>query len=1148
MAGTTAGADGALKARAEANDALLLDVPAQEQDVPAQDSDATQDSDAAQDSDAEQDQLSPSLTDEYTEPDYILGRPMTDAEIAEQERITSEHTQHLKPIDTGITTALIGDVAVTCESTDDAMSLLNPDEAEAQTIPFGSVTENVPTAVNSANSYTSPSYTSADGRQGTALKATADCEADPRAKKVTDDEPNSHVKATAQVRSLSPKDPSGAPDTAYILADDVLVGGTTGSRYSLRDEGLVTAPKNQGDLGACWAFASIAASESNLLLTYPVLRASHPDFSEMHLAYATYQKSIDPLGGFTDDNTLTDQSEGYLDRGGNASYAMNVLAGWMGYGLESTYPYTDKRGASYVPDNLKSGGTIANSDSGYRLNGSIVTGMANSDIVKQYIRQYGAAVVMMYFSEGNRNYNPQTAAYFYNGSEACNHGVTLVGWDDDYSPSNFSPVVPKSAGAWIVKNSWGTNWGDGGYFYISYEDTVLKLSNASFFLAGANEYDNNYQYDAASSSGVFSVSSGTVRHATVFTIKSDEVLSAVSLYATPNTSYQIKVFKLAGSRSSITDPEQGEVVATGSGSTTFEGWKLVKLSPGVAAAPGDNYSVVVTLSSTNGSSSTAIPVEYSYNSIVTRERKQNFIDTGRGWADACDFLAGDSVGNLRVKLLTGDAAVENPITSITLSPGTLNLGRCETAKISAQTVLAGGGSTTDRVIFSSSDNTIASVESDGTVTARMPGTVTITAYAKSSPTVCATCTVTVAIKTPATSVEATDPELTVTKGKEARAAISVLPASSDDYLTWTADKSGIVSIVSYDNSYITVRGLSLGTTVLTGTTTSGRTCSITVTVENPLEMKETLAVAYDELPKTLDCLTEYMVDIRNSKKFSKYLDTATSVRYTPSLSTVTVTPLGNNGLSGFKLSISDVTSTKKSGDKLKFTATITYIKTSGSKSVTKTKKVMLSAGIVRPCTSLTVKDGLTTISSVKKNSKQTIEAVFNGGISTPSDTKLKYLVVDASGTPSAEAKRVISVSGKGEVKFKGPGTAYVKICLASSYDKKSKTYGKSCLVKAVCPVVSSVGFSEDTPVEVKAGASLNLKPFLVFSPSTPFGADNMKLKWTVDDKTLGSVSGKGLLKVKKKVTGAITVTVQAVGGVPKGAAAPEGRIRLTIVD
>ena len=58
-------------------------------------------------------------------------------------------------------------------------------------------------------------------------------------------------------------------------------------------------------------------------------------------------------------------------------------------------------------------------------------------------------------------WKPSTYAYYYNGTAGTNHLVAVVGWDDSFPASNFS-TTPAGNGAWLVKNSWGTGWGDGG--------------------------------------------------------------------------------------------------------------------------------------------------------------------------------------------------------------------------------------------------------------------------------------------------------------------------------------------------------------------------------------------------------------------------------------------------------------------------------------------------------------------------------------------------------------------------------------------------------------------------------------------------------------------------------------------------------------
>ncbi|WP_062399696.1 C1 family peptidase [Methanogenium cariaci] len=82
------------------------------------------------------------------------------------------------------------------------------------------------------------------------------------------------------------------------------------------------------------------------------------------------------------------------------------------------------------------------------------------------------------------------STYYWPGDEYesnSGHAVTLVGWDDDF-PADAFAVTPPGDGAFILKNSWGTDAGEDGFFYISYYDPIVGR------LAHADDEPYDYTY------------------------------------------------------------------------------------------------------------------------------------------------------------------------------------------------------------------------------------------------------------------------------------------------------------------------------------------------------------------------------------------------------------------------------------------------------------------------------------------------------------------------------------------------------------------------------------------------------------------------------------------------------------------------------
>ena len=85
--------------------------------------------------------------------------------------------------------------------------------------------------------------------------------------------------------------------------------------------------------------------------------------------------------------------------------------------------------------------------------------------IKQAVYTLGGLYTTMYYADSA--FNGATNSYYYTGSSFANHSVTIVGWDDNYDRTKFL-TLPPANGAFIIRNSWGSGWGQSGYFYISY--------------------------------------------------------------------------------------------------------------------------------------------------------------------------------------------------------------------------------------------------------------------------------------------------------------------------------------------------------------------------------------------------------------------------------------------------------------------------------------------------------------------------------------------------------------------------------------------------------------------------------------------------------------------------------------------------------
>jgi uncharacterized repeat protein (TIGR01451 family) len=225
-----------------------------------------------------------------------------------------------------------------------------------------------------------------------------------------------------------------------------------------------------------------------------------------------------------------------------------------------------------------------------------------------------------------------------------NHAVDIVGWDDNYSKNNFINGAPGN-GAFIIRNSWGSDWGDNGYFYVSYYDKYLANSDYNVIFMDAeptSNYDNIYQYDPYGSVGNLGYDSDVGWFSNVFKSNGNEKLKASSFYVfSPDSTYKIFVYlNLRGN-----NPEDGVLVDSQSGVITTEGYKTIQLTNIVQLLKGQEFSVVVELNSPNDLY--PVTIEYplpGYSSKATASPGESYVSSdGKSWEDLTNILPNANV-------------------------------------------------------------------------------------------------------------------------------------------------------------------------------------------------------------------------------------------------------------------------------------------------------------------------------------------------------------------------------------------------------------------------------------------------------------------------------------------------------------------------
>ena len=633
-------------------------------------------------------------------------------------------------------------------------------------------------------------------------------------------------------------------DEEYQIIPDVLndnysyIDGTEITKAAAYPSTYKTANlpdvRNQGSYGVCWAFSTISLIETNLIKKNLV--SNDIDLSELHLVNYTYNCVNDPLGGLEGDINKFDTSHGsVMQYGGNVEMAANSLLDWEGAVNEDVVPYTTEYVRqvenNQLDDSLAYGKDVAHVQNFYRVN------TTSKEDIKKAVMDYGA-VSISYWSDQSSNwstqyYNSLTAAYYCPEGHTTNHAVNIVGWDDDYSSDNFA-TKPEGNGAWIVRNSWGSEYGKDGYFYLSYYDKSIYSVGYTLEAELSDNYNNNYQYDGAMLYGYMGYA-GSNKYSNIFEAKANlggsENIKAVSFMtgSSTNLNYTVSVYT---NLSDDANPESGTLAAQKSGVTTYDGMYTVVLDSSVNINEGKKFSVVVEVNSNSGKTSylayerSMQSGEAGYWCTASIKANQSFINSPyNGWNDFSNKSYG---GNFIIKAFTDNettTTVDVEKVSLNKSATTLTEGESETLTATITPSNATGDKT---VKWSSSNAEVAAVDSNGKVTAKKAGTAVITATSSNRKT--ASCTVTVKQKEIAiTGISLNKSTTSITEGESETLTATITPsnATGDKTVKWSSSNAEVAAVDS--NGKVTAK--KAGTAVITATSSNRKTASCTVTVK-----------------------------------------------------------------------------------------------------------------------------------------------------------------------------------------------------------------------------------------------------------------------------------------------------------------------------
>ncbi len=343
-------------------------------------------------------------------------------------------------------------------------------------------------------------------------------------------------------------------------------------------------------------------------------------FDELRAVYPVYSVSDEELRKYVEREYAailaeTEAGDYYAETKGEWAVPERDSSGLLNYMKGSLYTLTDSNEFNY----------LFHSDDEDRN----VFAESVQVVKRELMRGHGVAFDT---EMSNRSLNKETGAVYTRSNGSSNHMMCIIGWDDTYPAENFN-VAPPGDGAWIVKNSWGSETdyipdgltaADGtakaeaynvtgyrneegkatGYLYLSYYDSLLdNMETFEFDLSPNNDIVNALQYDLFRiTDGMYYFTrreGGIIKEANIYPIDHDLLVNALGIrvnsgvWSEPDypVSISAELYRL---NEDASDPDDGELLGTIQGDFEYEGYHRMELETPLRMKAGERLGVVVT--------------------------------------------------------------------------------------------------------------------------------------------------------------------------------------------------------------------------------------------------------------------------------------------------------------------------------------------------------------------------------------------------------------------------------------------------------------------------------------------------------------------------------------------------------------------------